>query len=239
MSHHLGEDELILHHYGEGEDPEAADRHLRECAACAGALEELRRLLALVPAEAVPLRDAGWAGRTWDLARARRARPVRFVSSPLAAWGALAASLVLAFWLGRQFPKEAAAPVARERILLVAVGQHLERSRMVLVELSNAPAGESRGIKSEQQWAASLVAENRLYRQAAQHAGDSAVVSLLEELERVLAEVAHGPDVLTARQLEDLRARIEARGLLFKVKVIEGQVRARFRAGEARKEMSS
>jgi hypothetical protein len=54
----------------------------------------------------------------------------------------------------------------------------------------------------------------------------------------VLAEVAHGPQTLSARQLDDLRARIEARGLLFKVKVVEGQVRARARRVSAVKEMS-
>ena len=130
--------------------------------------------------------------------------------------------------------------MVRERVLLVAVGQHLERSRMVLVELTNAHGLGPAPIKSEQQWAASLMAENRLYRQAAVRSGDTAVVGVLEELGRVFAEVANGPDVLSPRQLSDLRARIEARGLLFKVKVVEGQVRAKTRRSDAaRKEMSS
>jgi hypothetical protein len=128
--------------------------------------------------------------------------------------------------------------VSRERILLVAVGQHLERSRMVLVELSNAPGQGATDIRGEQEWATSLVAENRLYRQAASRSGDAAVASLLDELERVLLEVAHGPSVLSARQLEDLRLRIEERGLLFKVKVVEGQVRARARQAREPKEIS-
>jgi hypothetical protein len=168
-------------------------------------------------------------------------RPKRkaFQPSHLPAWGALAASLVLAFWLGRQFPAEAPTPVVRERILLVAVGDHLERSRMVLAELSNAPAEGPADIRSEQQWAASLVVENRLYRQAAHNAGDESVAGILEELERVLAEVANGPDVLSTHQLDELRARIEARGLLFKVKVVEGQVRAKARRVAAHKEIAS
>jgi hypothetical protein len=46
--------------------------------------------------------------------------------------------------------------------------------------------------------------------------------------------------VLTAHQLEELRGRIEARGLIFKVKVVEGHVRARTRrAPAAGKEISS
>jgi hypothetical protein len=250
---HLGEDEIILHHYGETEDAFAA-AHLGDCPACAAASRELERALRLVPEDPPPARDAAYGARVFERlrgklgeARSRRrtvvrpAAPKRFFAPQLAAWGALAASLVFAFWLGRQFPAEAPTPVVRERILLVAVGEHLERSRMVLVELSNAaPSGAPADIRSEQQWAASLVAENRLYRQAARRAGDAAVVGLLEELERVLAEVANGPEVLSARQLDDLRARIEARGLLFKVKVLEGRVRAKARRVPAGgKEMSS
>jgi hypothetical protein len=252
MSPHLGPDELVLHHYGESDDPAAPAAHLAECEACAGALRELRDLLALVPAAEPPALRPARAAELWSRARGPRDVPVDFKRRPsagskvarmlpqhLAAWGALAASLIFAFWMGRQLPSDAPAPVARERVLLVAVGQHLERTRMVLVELSNTPGRGPARIASEQQWAASLLAENRLYRLAAHSSGDSGVVGVLEELERVLAEVANGPDVLSARQLEDLRTRIEARGLIFKVKVVEGQVRARTRrAASAPKEMS-
>lgn len=248
---HLREEDLILHHYGESEDAAAAKAHLAACATCALAFADLRRTLALVPVDAAPERDAAYGGRVFERVRERlgaapapapaprRWRP-RLLPQHFAAYGALAASLVLAFWLGRQFPAETPAPVVRERVLLVAVGQHLERSRMVLVELTNAHGDGPAHIKSEQRWAESLVAESRLYRQAAVRSGDTAVVGVLEELERVFAEVANGPDVLSARELQDLRARIEARGLLFKVKVVEGQVRAKARRSDAaRKEMSS
>ena len=242
---HLSEEDLILHHYGEGGDPAATEGHLALCPTCAAASFALGRVLALVPADAAPLRDADYGGRVLQRVRARLDKaPLpwrkRFVPQHLAAYAALAASLVMAFWVGRQFPADTQATVVRERVLLVAVGQHLERSRMVLVELTNAHGEGPAHIKSEQQWAESLVAENRLYRQAALRSGDTAVVGLLEELERVFAEVANGPDVLSARALSDLRARIEARGLLFKVKVVEGQVRAKTRRSDAaRKEMSS
>ena len=250
---HLSEEDLILHHYSEGDDRAAAEAHLAGCPVCGAALAELRHLLALVPADAAPVRAADYGERVFGQLRERLAAPPappaattplpwrrRLVPQHLAAYGALAASLVLAFWLGRQFPADMPAPVVRERVLLVAVGQHLERSRMVLVELTNAHGEGPARIKSEQQWAESLMAESRLYRQAAARSGDTAVVGVLDELERVFAEVANGPDVLTAQELGDLRARIEARGLVFKVRVVEGQVRAKTRRSDAaRKEMSS
>ena len=244
---HLGEEEMVLHHYGEADDPQAVRAHLEACADCATAFRALEGALRLVPAEAVPERDAAYGDRVWERVRAElhasprvlrgSARVRRFLPSHLGAWGALAASLLLAFGLGRWFAAPASPPVARERILLVAVGDHLERSRMVLAEISNAPAGGPAGLRAEQRWAGSLVAENRLYRQAALRAGDASVASLLEELERVLAELANGPEVLSTKQIEGLQARIEARGLLFKVKVVEGQVRARARKVAAPKEM--
>ena len=253
---HLSEEELILLHYGEAEDRSAAEGHLRECPACAASREQLARALALVPADEPPARDAAYGSRVWARLRPRleggdgslptridemrpRKEARRFLPQHLASWGALAASLALAFWLGRQFPGgETAGPVVRERILLVALGEHLERSRMVLAEVTNAQ--DPAEVSKDRRWAESLVAENRLYRQAAVRSGDTAAASLLDELERVLAEVANGPDELSQRQLEELRARIEERGLVFKVKVVEGQVRAKARrTAPARKETSS
>ena len=141
----------------------------------------------------------------------------------------LAASLVLAFLLGRHWPHEAPAPVsaaARERILLVAVGDHLERSEMLLVELVNAGTdGQPVDISAQQQYAEELVGANRLYRQTVVRAGEPGMASLLDELERLLVEVAHRPSSLSPSDLADIRSRIESRGLLFRVRVIETQVR--------------
>ncbi len=244
---HLSEEDLVLHHYGEVEDPRAVSAHLETCADCAAAFRGLEGALALVPAEAVPERDAAYGARVWERVKADLPSPRpdirslagmrRALPSHLGAWGALAAALLLAFGLGQRFPGSVAEPVVRERILLVAVGDHLERSRMVLAEISNASADGPTGLQAEQRWAGSLVAENRMYRQAAMRAGDASVANVLDELERVLAELANGPEALGAKQIEGLQARIEARGLLFKVKVVEGQVRARARRVTTPKEM--
>jgi hypothetical protein len=125
----------------------------------------------------------------------------------------------------------------RERVLLVAVGDHLDRSQMVLAELVNAApqeAGAARAtasvdISDEQQSAQDLVASNRLYRQSAAQTGQTNVESVLDELEPILLEIAHSPSSVSRAQLAELKQRIEAQGLLFKIRIVESNVRERER----------
>ncbi len=142
--------------------------------------------------------------------------------------------MVVAFLAGRAYPTRPAAPAAMavksdpqagERVLLVAVGDYLERSQMVLIELSNASPKRPLDISSEQERAADLVSESRLYRQTAAHTGDTAVAGLLDELDRVLLEITHSPSELSPGEVEKLRQRLEAEGILFKVRVLGTRVR--------------
>src|SRR5262249_49943909 len=194
-------------------------------------LEELRCDLAAVPVPDPPQRAEGYGAEVWARLEPslRRRPPLAWTSRLGRAWAplAMAASLVLAFVLGRPWPvtppPPAPVPVAvRERILLVAVGDHLERSEMLLVELAHAgEGGQGADISSEQQWAKDLLGDNRLYRQTVMRSGDPGVASVLDELERLLVEVAHRPSSMTASEVEEIRHRIESRGLLFRVRVIE------------------
>jgi hypothetical protein len=239
---HLTEDELVLHHFGEGDAVTAVEAHLGACAECREALAALRRDLGAVPAPEPPDRGDGYGAEVWSRIQPRlgeadvpfgAARTRSRLSSWRPVWGpiALAASLVLAFLLGRQWPPATPPPAAvsaaaRERILLVAVGDHLERSAMLLVELANAGAdGRPVDISSQQEWAEELVGENRLYRRTVVRADEPGVASVLDELERLLVEVAHRPSSLSPAELGEVRRRIESRGLLFRVRVIEMQVR--------------
>src|SRR3984957_7335760 len=114
----------------------------------------------------------------------------------------------------------------RERILLVAVGDLLERAQMVLAELDNAPDGKSKlDISGERRMAQDLLDDNRLYRQTARTTGDNSMASVLDDLERVLLEIAHSPSEISSEQLNDLREQIESRGLLFKVRVLGSEAR--------------
>ena len=74
-----------------------------------------------------------------------------------------------------------------------------------------------------------LVAANRLYRQSALRAGEAGVADVLDELERFLVEVANAPTPLDASDVRELNERIEARGLLFKVRIVGSRLRERHR----------
>ena len=228
---HLSEDQFVLYHYGEAVDRGAIDAHLASCEACRSGYQALQDLLAAVDAAPVPERLESYGTAMWLRLEPRLPRPWRLVWHwpRWALAGAMAALLVGAFLAGRFSPRDPATPPGqvRERILLVAVGDHLERSQLVLIELANATGNGSVDISAEQQWAEDLLDANRLYRHTAARAGETAVASVLDDLERVLLEIAHSPARLPAERLDELQRRIESEGLLFKVRVIGSKVRAR------------
>ena len=119
----------------------------------------------------------------------------------------------------------------RERVLVVAVGEHLGHSERMLIELSNEapddPKQKEVDISAEQRRAEDLLQENRLYRQTALREGDAGLANVLDELERVLLDVAHSPGEVTPAQLETIQKKIEARGILFKVRVVNKELQQR------------
>src|SRR5450432_2877920 len=160
-----------------------------------------------------------------------------FAPGRLAAAGALAAAIALAFLAGR-ITKHNELRVAavdpgkvRERVLVVAVGEHLGKSEMVLMELENAAPAQSGqrtvDISATQRRAEGLLEDNRLYRQTALREGDQGMASTLDELERVLLDLANSPDSVTPAQFESLRKRIEDGGILFKVRVVNQDLQQR------------
>jgi hypothetical protein len=238
---HLTEEELILHYYGEPEGESlAAETHLEACSDCRAAYGALQRVLNVVDSLPLPERAPDYGSQVWariapQIPGRRRAQwAPRALPAPFrwaAAGAALAGLLTVAFLAGRYYPQvrkpaemAKADPRAGERILLVAVGDYLERSQMVLVELANANPKGPLDISSEQERAADLVSESRLYRQTAEHTGDTQVAGVLDDLDRVLLEIAHGPSRLAPEDVENLRRRLEAEGILFKIRVLNSNV---------------
>jgi hypothetical protein len=111
-------------------------------------------------------------------------------------------------------------PSFRERVLLADLGAHFERSEMMLVELVNSAHDTPAEIRRERAWAEDLLADNRLYRQTATDVGNAQVAHVLEELERVLVDVAASSPTTTATDLEALGRRTESQNLIFKVRVL-------------------
>lgn len=248
---HPSEEQLTLYCCGEAEDRAAIEEHVAECEACRASLDAMKRVLAAVESVPVPERSEDYAWRVWQRIEPQlgqrggwNSHLLRLFPLPWRAWfrpqrlvlaGAMAALIVAAYIAGRWTgdvrspgPDTAAvatSPQVRERILLVAVGDHLERSQMVLVELVNTRPNGNVNIEYERERAEELVAANRLYRQTATSAGDAAVASVLDELERVLLEIARSPSEISSKELASLQRRIESKGILFKVRVIGSQVR--------------
>ena len=224
---HVTEKRLVLAHY---EGDREVTRHLSACLPCRRRMEEIERSLAALEDAPLPERDETYGREVWRRISARlpeRPEPAwkRHLALPrLAFAGALAAVALAAFLAGRlgRGPEGSASPEARERILLVAVGDHLDRSEAVLIELlhSPAPGGGPLEPGPERARAEELLAANRLYRVSAASAGERALSGVLEELERVLLEVAHTPASLSAEEPEGSARRNEAEGVLFKIRVL-------------------
>jgi hypothetical protein len=232
---HLTEEQLVLHYYLEEEETIETERHLEECGECRASYAALQHTLNLLGSIPVPERGPGYEAQVWQ--RIEPKLPARrWWSLPPLRWAfagsAVAAMLVAAFLAGRFYPNRPAAPQVaadpqvREQVLLVAVGDYLDRSQMVLVELANASSKGPLDISPEQARAQELISETRLYRQTAATTGNASVTGILDELERVMLDIAHGPSRLSPVELEKLRARLEAEGILFKIRVVNSNVRS-------------
>jgi anti-sigma factor RsiW len=237
---HLSEEQLIAYQDGETAGREAAAAHINSCPECQAELNRLAEMLAAYQALPVPDPGENYGRRVWQQIAPRleekRSRWWRMFLEPrrLTAAGLVAALLLVAFLAGRVSKHvdhgDAAltAEQVRQRVLLLAVGEHLGRSEMVLMEIANAePEGASVNLSSQRRRAEELLDENRLYRQTALQEGDTGIADVLDELERVLLDVAHSPGTVTPAQFKSIRQRIDDDGLLFKVRVLTQEIERR------------
>jgi anti-sigma factor RsiW len=256
---HLNDDDLVLHYYGEMPtgDETRAGAHLAACAQCQENYTKLQRVMAFV--DSAPAVDAapGFERIAWARLEPALPAPRRASFAGLVSWFvfsparlAFTAGIVIligaAFMAGRMTRTTVpagtpqSAEKVRERILLVDLGEHLDRSQMVLVELVSADdSGGSVDISLEQSRAEQLVAANRLYRQTAASTGDAAMASVLDELERVLVDIAASPSTVTTEEFDSVRRRIDSKEILFKVRVVSSQVRDRQKAANRERAIRS
>jgi hypothetical protein len=235
---HLTEEQLILHYYGEESDALAVEQHLEGCDECRHQYGALQRVLNVVDTLPVPERGPEYESQVWRRISGQVQAKRQWWVTPRWRWAAaMAASAVLlatGFFAGRLVPGRRTRPAIElavedpqtgKRVLLVALSDYLERSQMVLVELSNARTGSPMDISAEQARVEDLVSESRLYRASADRVGDRVLTGALDDLDRVLLEVAHSPSRLSAEQAEELRERLKAEGILFKIRVLDSNFR--------------
>ena len=255
--HYYGEPASALS--GDASAERRVEQHLATCPSCREELEHIRRVLELVNAEGLnpeppgpaferevwarlqpqlPSRRQSWFSRFFDTtSKATPTRVPRWGPRQWATAGGVAGLMLVAFLAGRisddvlppSAPPTAADGDFAERVLVVAVVDHLDRSQMVLLEVLNGDFSRSADFAAEQSIARELVTANRLYRQTAVRTGDDATGSVLDELERVLLEIANAPQNATKDDLEALQAQIAAGGMLFKVRVVRSEMRERER----------
>jgi hypothetical protein len=243
--HHPDEDSLVLHYYGELDATEesATAAHLASCRDCHRQYTRLQRVLAAVNTLPSPALPDGFERTVW--ARLEPALPQPrawwsrlFVAPPNLAWAATIVLLVAtAFFAGRlSHEEEPGSPALtaeqiREGVLLTDLNEHLHRSQTMLIELVSGGEIDSDesavDVRPERDRAEELVAANRLYRQTASESGDGAVGELLDDLERLLVELATRPDHVSTDEIERMRQRVAAKDLLFKLRVVSDGVRER------------
>ena len=240
---HLTEEQIVLHYYGDAEGEEQIRLHLDECPECRAEFERVDVLLRGIPPTEVPEPPPGFESKLWlnvrDRLPQKRVGLLKWLPSArvLSLVGSMAVLVIAAFLAGRFLPRpggpvqpQQANKVDPQRIVLVAVGDHLERSQILLVEIMHNDDKGRIDFTAEQQMARDLLDDNHLYRVSAQHVGDPQVANVLDDLGRVLAEVANGPAEITARDLQEIRNRIQAHGLLFKIRVVNADVDSRVRS---------
>jgi hypothetical protein len=252
---HMTDEDLLLDYYGEGSPDQRAEMraHLETCQACRALDRELRGVLALVDTEPMPEAPAGFEREMWarlephvvsGLSRIERRGFWTFDSSRWALAAAAGVLAVVSFTLGRVWAPApastsssgsvAGAGSLSERLLRSEVEEHLERSQRMLVELANADDSAPVVLASGRDQAADLVAAGRLYRRSAEEMGDADTRDLLEDVERVLVEVANGPALETSNDLNSVRARISEQDLIFRLRLMTSAMRARERRATAR-----
>jgi hypothetical protein len=236
---HLSEEQLVEHYYLEG--PDHADRagHLAACPACASAFAALQQDLDAVEAIEAPACDEGYGEQVWNAVAGSLLphKPVR------ASWlhigwrrgliyaGVCAMLVMGAFYAGRTWDHQKSsaiagkppAPTPQSNVILVVLGDHLDRSERLLIELKHAgdDADLAPPLRDE---ARKLLTSNEACRQNATQIGDPALAAALGRLETLLDDIANHPDSLSPSEITRLQDEKDIENLLFEVRVLRSRM---------------
>jgi hypothetical protein len=232
---HLSEDDLIELYYGEASSGVSA--HEQACRECSTRFAELQQALNAIRSAPTARRGADYGEKVWEALKPRLI-PSEKRKVSWRAWAqwrpALLALgcfllLVAAFAGGRYWERVTGRKVtvagnggreATQRVVLVVLADHLDRSERLLVALQHADPSNRAENTELQSTAQQLLASNRLVRSTASRANDPMLSGALDQLEGVLAEVANDPN-LTPADLRRLRDEMNAEGILFEIRVLK------------------
>jgi hypothetical protein len=240
---HLSDEELIAHTYAE-DSSNAVQQHLASCAECATAYSGLGNDLADMKFAETPARDAAYGRRVWESiadtlpAYTARKNWFRGVQWPALSY-ALAGTLLVvsAFLVGRLWEHRHAQIVAQnhapqkeesvvrpsERVVVVVLSDHLDRSERLLVELNHTDAGDGEVSSPLRDEARSLLPANRICRRNAEQDDDPALSSALDRLDRLLVKLANQPAGVNSQAISKLQDEMNADGLLFELRVLRSR----------------
>lgn len=231
---HLSEDEMIELYYGEG--AREAETHLKACRECSRKYADFSRSLEEIRPAAVPRRSADYGERVWEALRPRLTPYEKSAGSRgWAGWRGAAiavtcAMLLAAVFIGGRYWERGTtkkanvtdSPQATQRVVLVVLTDHLDRTERLLVQLEHSQSPDSMENDQMQSEARELLASNRLYRVTASNTGDAELAGALDRLEGVLAEIANDP-TLTAADLKRVRKDMNTKGILFEIRVLRAR----------------
>jgi hypothetical protein len=244
--HHLTEDELVAHAYAEDET-EAVQQHLERCAECATAYAAVRSDLDEIEFAAVPMRDELHGKRVWesivDILPVYEAPKRRCMPGGL--WGGLAVGacaglLVFGFVAGRLWERKQGQPAQsiagnpaphkqpgaahpQERVVVVVLSDHLDRTERLLMELKHADAGNAETVSPLRDEARTLLAANRICRKNTKRDDDPDLAAALDRLDHLLAALANQPEGLDSAGIARLQEEMNSDRLLFEVRVLRSR----------------
>jgi hypothetical protein len=241
---HLTEEDLIAHTFAE-DGKEGVEQHLEACTECAKNYAALRSDLAEMEFAEVPARDALHGKRVWEsISGSLPAYGVRkwnwLRGGPWMGLSYAAACITLAtctFIGGRLWERREAKTVAGnhtqqkqssvahtpQRVVVVVLSDHLDRSERLLMELKHADAGDAAMLSPLRDEARNLLPANRICRKKVKHGDDPALATALDRLDHLLAELANQPGDLNSTTITRLQDEMNADRLLFEVRVLRSR----------------
>jgi hypothetical protein len=241
---HLTEEDLIAHSFAEN-DKDSVEQHLKACAECTMQYAALQSDLAEMEFAEVPARDALHGKRVWEaISGSLPAYEVRtwswLRSGPWMGLSYAAACIALAtctFIGGRLWERREAKTVAGnhapqkqpsvahppQRVVVVVLSDHLDRSERLLMELKHADAGNAVMLSPLRDEARNLLPANRICRQKLKHGDDPALATALDRLDHLLAELANQPGDLNSTVITRLQDEMNTDRLLFEVRVLRSR----------------